>query len=143
MTRKLLAGFIAACALLGACSSSSDDEASTCEALQDLGTSVQDLFNLDIISTGTDGLNDSLDDVETSWQAVQDNATDQFSDQVDSFNSALEGTADTFSSLPDSDSLADSVTEVSTSIDGVTAAWDSLATAAESELGDCDLPTDI
>ena len=141
MTHKLIAGFIAACALLGACSSS-DDEASTCEALQGLGTSIQDLGNLDIVSTGTDGLNEALDEVETSWQAVQDDAGDQFSDQIDSFNSALEGVDDAFSSIPESDSLADSATEVSTSIDGLATAWDSLATAAESELGDCDLSTD-
>lgn len=125
---------------VGAVACSSDETtASTCDDAKAFATSLRGLLDVDLVSTGTDGLTAAVDDVETSWAKLDASASEQFGDQVDALDSAVSEAVDTIEGLPQSDSISDAASSVQSSIDAVSTAWTSLQTAISSELEGCDL----
>jgi hypothetical protein len=136
--RLIVVGLALATALV-ACTDS--DETSTCDSLQGLANSVNDLVNIDVVAEGTDGLDEALQTLEKSWQAVESDSADQFGSEVQALSDSVDNTAETVASFGDAESLSSGAAEISAAFDGIEAAWVSLKTAAATELADCDLST--
>ena len=93
---------------LGAVACSSDDAgASTCDEAQAFAESLRSLVGVDVVSSGTDGLNEALDEVESSWDGLEAAAKDQFGTEVEALDSALGDAVSTIEALPESGSLSE------------------------------------
>ncbi len=117
-----------------------DEQASTCDALQDLSAEVSGLANVDLVGEGTSALNEQVDAIEASWNTAKDAADNQFASQFAALQSSLTALGSTVESFVNGDQgISDSVTALSAEVTAVSDAWSELATTAEAELGDCDL----
>lgn len=120
----------------------SDDEPSACAEAQDLQSAVSSLLDLDLVATGTDGLSEAVDDVQTAWKDFKSAAGDQFGSQVDGLEDAISTAEDDLSSLGDSASIGDAIDTIGADVEAIQEAWGSLAKAVNAEFSDCDLSTD-
>lgn len=129
--------------IAAACGSDDDssDEASTCDSLQEVAVSVDNLREVDLLAEGTDGLDAAMTDVDETWGAAKSAAEDQFGEQVDEVNDALDALSDTVSSIGDADSLEDFGDELAAEIEAVNQSWEALSAAAAEELADCEVGT--
>ena len=129
----VMVGSLAACG-------GTDEQASTCEALQNLSAEVSGLADVDLVGEGTSALNEQVDAIETSWNTAKDAADNQFASQFAALQSSLTALGSTVESFVSGDQgISDSVTALSADVTAVSDAWSELATTAETELGDCDL----
>ncbi len=138
MRSRILIG-VAVIAMVTVGCSDSDEEVATCEALQDLAVSVDDLLTLDVIATGTDGLESTVADLDDAWTEAEAVAGDQFGPPVEALYETVGNAISAVESFSDSASLEAGVTEVSAAFDDVGTAWASLEESASAELDDCDL----
>lgn len=140
--RTRIVGGVAAVVMvasLAACGGT-DEQASTCDALQNLSAEVTGLANVDLVGEGTSALNEQVDAIETSWNTAKDAADNQFASQFAALQSSLTALGSTVESFVSGDQgISDSVTALSADVTAVSDAWSELATTAEAELGDCDL----
>jgi hypothetical protein len=118
---------------LGACGS---DEESTqdqyCQAGDDLKSSLASLVDLDLIASGTDGLNEAIDQIGDDVDALRDNASDAAADDVAALEAAVDALGESVSSLG-GDLSTDNLTAVRDAIAEVSAS----AQAVISTLSDC------
>lgn len=140
--RTRIVGGVAAVVMvasLAACGGT-DEQASTCDALQNLSAEVTGLANVDLVGEGTSALNEQVDAIETSWNTAKDAADNQFTSQFAALQSSLTALGSTVESFVSGDQgISDSVSALSADVTAVSDAWSELATTAEAELGDCDL----
>ena len=118
---------------LGACGS---DEESTqdqyCQAGDDLKSSLASLVDLDLIASGTDGLNDAIEQVSDDADALRDSAGDATADDVAALETSVDALQESISTLGGELSSAN-LTAVREAIGEVSAA----AQAVISTLSDC------
>jgi uncharacterized protein YoxC len=118
---------------LGACGS--DEESAQdqyCQAGADLRTSLAALVDLDLIASGTDGLNDAIEQVSDDVDALRDSASDATADDVEALEASVDGLEESISTLG-GELSSDNLTAVSDAIGEVSAA----AQAVLSTLSDC------
>ena len=131
--RRLLAVACLGVLALGACGS---DEESTqdqyCQAGDDLKSSLASLVDLDLIASGTDGLNEAIDQIGDDVDALRDNASDAAADDVAALEAAVDALGESVSSLG-GDLSTDNLTAVRDAIAEVSAS----AQAVISTLSDC------
>jgi outer membrane murein-binding lipoprotein Lpp len=131
--RRLAAAGCLGVLALGACGS--DDESAQdqyCEAGADLKSSLASLADLDLIGSGTDGLNDAIEQVSDDVDALRDSASGATADDVEALEASVDALEETISTLGDDVSGAN-LTAVRDAIGEVSAA----AQAVISTLSDC------
>jgi uncharacterized protein YoxC len=85
---------------LGACGS--DEESAQdqyCQAGDDLKSSLASLVDLDVIASGTDGLNDAIEQVTDDVDALRDSASDAAADDVEALEASVDVLRDSVSTL--------------------------------------------
>jgi hypothetical protein len=113
-----------------ACSSSSESSPAgsgsndMCADVAATQQAFEDLKNVDIVSSGTDGLRSALDSVKTSLQALESSASATLSAQVAAVKTAVSSLESSISSLDSSD-LGSAQAEIQPEV-----------TALESAIGD-------
>ena len=118
---------------LGACGS--DEESAQdqyCQAGADLQASLAALVDLDLIASGTDGLNDAIEQVSDDVGALRENASDATADDVEALEASVDGLEESISTLG-GELSSDNLTAVRDAIGEVSAA----AQAVISTLSDC------
>lgn len=118
---------------LGACGS--DEESAQdqyCQAGADLKSSLASLVDLDLLASGTDGLNEAIEQVSDDVDALRDSASDATVDEVDALQASVDGLKDAISTLG-GDLSSDNATAVRDAIGAVSAS----AQAVTSTLSDC------
>jgi hypothetical protein len=118
---------------LGACGS--DEESAQdqyCQAGADLQASLAALVDLDLIASGTDGLNDAIEQVSDDVDALRENASDATADDVEALEASVDGLEESISTLG-GELSSDNLTAVRDAIGEVSAA----AQAVISTLSDC------
>jgi archaellum component FlaC len=119
---------------LAACGSDDDQSAQEkyCEAGQSLESSAAALLDLDLITQGTSGLEDAVDEVEKDVDALRDSATEAAADEVDALEQSVK---DLDSALSDvsGDISTDNVAALQTAVQSVATAFQGL----NSTLTDC------
>jgi hypothetical protein len=118
---------------LGACGS--DEESAQdryCQAGDDLRSSLASLVDIDLIASGTDGLNEAIEEVGDDVDAVRDNASDAAADDVAALEAAVDALEESISTLGGNLST-DNLTAVRNAIGEVS----SSAQAVISTLSDC------
>ncbi len=141
MTSRVVAVLAAAVLVMGlAACGDTDEQASTCDALQDLSSEVTGLANVDLVGEGTSALDEQVDAIETSWDKARTAADGQFSSQFSALESSLAALGSSVESLISGDqSISDRLSTLQADVTAVGDAWSALATVASDELGDCDL----
>ena len=118
---------------LGACGS--DEESAQdqyCQAGDDLQSSLASLVDLDLIASGTDGLNDAIEQVSDDVDALRDSASDAATDDVEALEASVEALRNSIWTLG-GELSRDNLTAVGASIGEVSAS----AQAVLSTLSDC------
>jgi hypothetical protein len=118
---------------LGACGS--DEESAQdqyCQAGADLRSSLASLVDLDLLASGTDGLNDAIGQVSDDVDALRDSASDAAADDVEALEASVNELEESISTLG-GELSSDNLTAVSDAIGEVSAA----AQAVISTLSDC------
>lgn len=118
---------------LGACGS--DDESAQdqyCQAGADLKSSLASLVDLDLIASGTDGLNDAIEQVSDDVDALRDSASDATADDVEALETSVDALEESISALG-GELSGDNLTAVRDAIGEVSAS----AQAVISTLSDC------
>ncbi len=140
MKLTLSAGAIVALVAFTGCSSDSSSTTSTCSDLQQLSTDVRGLSNVDVVSTGLDGLEQQTNSITDAFDAAKKSGDEQFGSQLDALDSAISALGTTLSDATSGgQSIRDVVNAVGDDIQQITTAYDDLQTAVSSELSDCDL----
>jgi len=141
MTSRVVAVLAAAILVAGlAACGGTDEQASTCDALQDLSTEVSGLASVNLVSEGTSALTEQIDAIETSWDKARVAADGQFASQFSALESSLVALGSAVESLISGDqSISDRLSTLRADVTAVGDAWSALATTADDELGDCDL----
>ncbi len=111
---------------LGACGS--DEESAQdqyCQAGDDLKSSLASLVDLDLIASGTDGLNDAIEQVTDDVDALRDSASDAAADDVEALEASVDALRDSVSTLggelsrDNLSAVRDAIAEVSASAQAV------------------------
>lgn len=112
----------------------------TCEDLQELSENVHGLGQLNLLQTGTDGLDSQLEKIERSWNKVLRSAGSQFGPELRRLQSAVDAlTATLRAGTSGSTGLGEVIPQLQQEVAAVEDAWKSLTTVVSSELSDCDL----
>lgn len=118
---------------LGACGS---DEKSAqdqyCQAGADLRSSLASLVDLDLIASGTDGLNEAIEQVGDDVDALRDSASEAAADDVDALEASVAELEDSISTLG-GELSGDNLSAVREAISAVSAS----AQAVIGTLSDC------
>jgi len=133
--RRLLAAGVATLALVAAGCGDDDgasDQDAFCDSADDLRASLDDLFSLDLISEGTSGVTEALEQVTDDAAALKDNAGAATADDIDTLETAIDDAENAVSDLTGSLS-ADNASSVGSAIEDVTGA----ATSVLDTLTDC------
>ena len=131
--RRLTAVACLGALALGACGS--DDESAQdqyCQAGADLRSSLASLVDLDLIASGTDGLNEAIEQVGDDVDALRDSASEATADDVDALEASVAELEDSISTLS-GELSGDNLSAVREAIGEVSAA----AQAVISTLSDC------
>jgi hypothetical protein len=120
-----------ALSLVAACS---DDQASLCDARDDLRSSVEDLRDVDVAADGTDALTDALADVDEALDRVADEAEADRENEVNAVRAAFDQLSTTVTAIaeepsPESvgavgDALEDLAASVSSLVDEISSGCD-------------------
>ena len=135
MLTKLAAG-AALLLVLTAAACSDDDEPSVCDREEALEQSVQELRDLDVVATGTDGLNAAIDNVKTDADALKEAVRADLEPEVDALESAVSDAEDTLSGIDGDATLNEKIDDVQAAFTGVATASADLKGALQEE-GDC------
>jgi hypothetical protein len=122
----------------GAPSASGSASGDVCASLQTLAGSIQDLFNVQPLQVGAQGVQAAVDQVETNLQPVAAAASSQLGTQVQALEDALKALKDTITGAS-GQSPAAVAGELLSDLPAVQSAWTDLQTAADSL--NCDLAT--
>ena len=136
--KALIAGVVvvtAAAALAGCSDDDSDSSSSTsgsgkqavCDARDQLETSVRDLTDPSLLTSGKSGIQDALDETQQDLDDFGSTAKDSYQPQVDEVKSAIEGLQDAIGDA-DTGSISESIQGIGNAISDVGAATDALAT---------------
>ncbi|HUV19459.1 MAG TPA: hypothetical protein VMW33_13340 [Ilumatobacteraceae bacterium] len=131
--RRLAAAACLGVLALGACGS--DEESAQdqyCQAGDDLKSSLASLVDLDLIASGTDGLNDAIEQVSDDVDALRDSASDAAADDVEALEASVDALKNSVSELG-GELSRDNLSAVGDSIGEVSAS----AQAVISTLSDC------
>jgi hypothetical protein len=141
ITSRVVGVLMAAVMVVGlAACGGTDEQASTCDALQNLSTEIAGLADVDLVGEGTSALNEQIDAVETSWDEAKTAADGQFASQFSDLESSLVALGSAVESLVSGgQSVSESLSTLQADVTAVGDAWSALATTASDELGDCDL----
>jgi hypothetical protein len=122
--------------VLSGCGSDDGDDQSAqekyCEAGESLRASVESLLSLDVVATGTDGLEDALNQVVEDAETMKDNATEAAADEVDALEQAVESASTALEELG-GEITAANASAVLASLDAIS----SSASALYATLDDC------
>ena len=121
---------------LAACGDDDDemtDQEKYCAAGDDLRTSLDELFNLDIVSTGTDGLNEAVGAVSEDLDELRGAAEGAAADEVAALDDAISDVGTAISDLS-GELTAENATAIGTAIQEAGAAAD----AVYQTLTDCE-----
>lgn len=132
-TRRLAVVACLGVLALGACGS--DEESAQdryCQAGAGLKSSLASLMDLDLLASGTDGLNEAIEQVSDDVDALRDSASDAAADDVEALEDSLDGLRGSISTLG-GDVSSDNVTAVRDAISAVSAS----AQAVTSTLSGC------
>lgn len=121
--------------------SDDDDEPSACAELQDAADGVRELGSTELIADGTDAARQELDDISDDLAEAKSAAGDQFGDEIDAVESAIDDVTSTISDLGDTP-ISEIGSELTSGLEQVQSAWDDLAASVDADLGDCDLDAD-
>jgi hypothetical protein len=119
--------------VLGACGS--DEESAQdqyCQAGADLRSSLASLVDLDLLASGTDGLNEAIEQVSDDVAALRESASDATADDVEALEASVAELEESISALG-GELSSDNLTAVGDAIGEVSAA----AQAVISTLSDC------
>jgi len=134
MLTKLAAG-AALLLVLTAAACSDDDEPSVCDREKALEQSVQELRDLDVVATGTDGLNAAIDNVKTDADGLKEAVRADLEPEVDALESAVSDAQDTLSGIDGDATLNEKIDDVQKAFTGVATASADLKGALQEE--DC------
>ena len=109
------------------------DQEKYCAAGDELHTSLDELLNLDIVSTGTDGLNEALGAVNEDLDELRGAAESVAADQVAALDDAISGVGTAISDLS-GELTAENATAIGTAIQEAGTAAD----AVYQTLTDCE-----
>lgn len=112
----------------------------TCENLQELSANVRGLSQLNLIQSGTDGLDEQLEKIEQSWNKALRSAGTQFGPELRRLQSAFEALSATLQAgMSGYTDLGEVIAQLQQEVAAVEDAWESLTAAVSTELSDCDL----
>jgi gas vesicle protein len=142
-TKRLLKGLVtgiavvtAAAALAGCSDDDSDSSSSTtsgsgkqavCDARDKLETSVQDLTDPSLLTSGKSGIQSALDDTKQDLDDLGSAAKETYDPQIDAVKTSITGLQDAIGDAGDG-SFSDSLQDIGNAISDVGAATDALAT---------------
>ncbi len=113
---------------------------STCEDLQELSTNVRGLAQLNLVESGTDGLDAQINRIEESWNKVLKSAGNQFGPELKGLQASVDAlTATLQAGIGGGGGLVEVLPRLEQEVAGVEAAWRSLTAKVSAELSDCDL----
>ena len=139
-SRRLCAPVVVVVVLFGAVSCTSTSESSACNDLQALSTEVEELFSLNPIAVGADGVKAQIDEVQDRWQIAQRSARDQFAGELDTFEDAVQALIETSRAVAAGElPVGEGMSTIGDEITGVRSTWDELTSEASTKLSDCDL----
>jgi hypothetical protein len=104
--------------------------AQLCNELNDLGTAIEDLQDLDSESTFTE-VDAALSAVEDAWASAEITADLAAAEEREAVVAALQNLTDTIQDIEGTDTLGDAEAEVQAAADEVAQARDDLATSAD------------
>ncbi len=130
--RLAVVACIGALALVACGSDEESAQDQYCQAGADLKSSLASLIDLDLLASGTDGLNEAIEQVSDDVDALRDSASNATVDDVEALQASVNGLKDAISTLGGNLSSAN-VTAVSDAIGAVSAS----AQAVTSTLSDC------
>jgi hypothetical protein len=139
MWKTLIVAMSAALLLVvGACSDDDDDSDATptpsvCDQRDTLEQSVEDLTNLDVIATGTDGLTAAVDEVKADAEALKQTASDAVAPDVDALTTAIDDGKETIDNIDSDAALSMRIADVETALGGIATAWTNLKTTIDNE----------
>lgn len=131
--RRLTAVACVGVLALGACGS--DEESAQdqyCQAGADLKASLASLVDLDLVTSGTDGLNEAIEQVSDDVDALRDSVSDAAADDVEALGTSVDALEESISTLG-GELSSDNLTAVGDAIGEVSAA----AQAVIGTLSDC------
>jgi outer membrane murein-binding lipoprotein Lpp len=141
MRAKLIAiGAVAVLALgVAGCSDDDDDSSdatptpSVCDQADTLEQSVEDLANLDVISSGTDGLTSAVDQVKTDAEALRQTVSADIEPEVDALTTVIDDAQNTLSNIDSDAKLSEKIADVEAAFTGIATAAMDLKSALDNE----------
>jgi prophage DNA circulation protein len=122
--------------LLAVSAGCGDDEPEVCGSLRDLQTSVQSLRDIELTDTSAEELREAADEVATDVESVENDADEEFGQEVDTFQATVQTLVDDVETATAGGELTrDSVAELATAVASAATAFETLKDAAP----DCDL----
>jgi DNA repair ATPase RecN len=133
----ILGAAIALVALGAACGDDDDDEASptpsVCDQKDALEASVQDLTDLDIIASGTDGLTEAVNNVKEDLQGLKSAVSTDVQPEVEALETAVSDAEDTLGTIDSDSSLNEKIDAVQEAVTGVATAVEDLQTSLQND----------
>jgi hypothetical protein len=139
MVRLITLAALALIALsLAGCSDDDDDgdAAATpdvCEQSEAVRQSVQDLADLDVIASGTDGLNAAVENVRTDVSSLKETISDDIEPEVDALETAIDDARDAFANITSDAALSERIADIENALSGIATAAADLRTALDAE----------
>jgi hypothetical protein len=133
--KPMMAKVAAAAALLVVLSAAacSDDDDDPCDEEAALEQSVEELRNVDVVATGTDGLNAAVDNVKTDTQDLKDAVAEDLKPQVEALETAVSDAEEILSGIDNDATLNEKVDDVQEALTGVATAGSNLKEALQEE----------
>jgi DNA repair ATPase RecN len=130
-------GISLAVAMTAACGGDDEGDAtptpSVCDQADNVQQSVEDLANLDVIASGTDGLTAAVDEVRTEVEALRQTLSDDVRPEAEALETAVTDARETLSSIDSDARLSERIAAVEEAIGGIATAAANLRTALDQE----------
>jgi hypothetical protein len=138
MRLMTLAALVLVTLSLAACSDDNDDGDATptpdvCEQSEAVRQSVEDLASLDVIASGTDGLNAAVDNVRTEVSSLKETVSDDVEPEVEALETAIDDARDAFANIDSDAALSARIADVENALGGIATAAADLRTALDNE----------
>lgn len=135
----LRTGGVAVLALLAlvavACGDDDDDDVSVCDQQEKVQQSVTDLANINVLSDGTDALQEGVDNVKTELETLRDVVREDTQDEVDALTQAVTDAGETFANLGEAGGINDKIDEIQVALTTIVTSATALRDALSQECG--------
>jgi hypothetical protein len=133
----LTAAAIGLLTVMAACSDDDDGDTtptpSVCDQKDAVETAVTDLADIDVLSEGTDALNDNVANVKTELADLKTVASEDVQPEVDALDAAISDAEETLSTIGDDATLNEKIDDVQAALTGIATASQDLATALDND----------